>query len=366
MPRNGIGLYQRGAVWYLDFRHHGRRHVIKIGRHITRSVAAEIAQVKRAAILRGEAGITRTRQALPFTVARAHFERWAEANKKPHTVRTYRECLRRLAESFEGKCLSEISPFLIEQHKQRRIREHARVRCNRELAVLKTLFHFCRAQRLYEGPNPVTEVAMLKEPARRLRFLEPEEEQRLIEAARSPLKELIVLGVNTGLRIAAEALRLRWEDVDWRRGLLTVPAAYAKSGTTRTIPLNARAVEALTALRASATGPYVFSKPNGAPYRSMNTSFTRALRDAGLAGTGVSLHTLRHTFASRLVQAGTDLRTVQELGGWSDLSLVQRYAHVGPSHKHQAVSRIAELFHNAFHNSPSAGVQQAGSEMLDK
>ena len=52
-------------------------------------------------------------------------------------------------------------------------------------------------------------------------------------------------------------------------------------------------------------------------------------------------HVLRHTFASRLVMAGVDLRTVQELGGWSSLDLVQRYSHLAPGHLAAAVERIA-------------------------
>jgi site-specific recombinase XerD len=50
---------------------------------------------------------------------------------------------------------------------------------------------------------------------------------------------------------------------------------------------------------------------------------------------------LRHTFASRLVMAGVDLRTVQELGGWSSLAMVQRYSHLSPSHKAEVVERLA-------------------------
>lgn len=56
-------------------------------------------------------------------------------------------------------------------------------------------------------------------------------------------------------------------------------------------------------------------------------------------------HVLRHTFASRLEMAGVDLRTVHELGGWSSLDLVQRYAYLTPAHKAEAVERIiAERF----------------------
>ncbi len=201
--------------------------------------------------------------------------------------------------------------------------------------------------------NPVPEVKLLKEPKRRLRFLEHDDEHKLLAAAPPLLKNLIILGVNTGLRIRAEALALRWkEDVDFRRGVLTVQAAYAKNGQTRAVPLNDRVLTALAELKRASRGSYVFSKPDGRPYNSLEKPFTALVRQVGLAGTGVSLHTLRHTFASRLVMAGVDLRTVQELGGWSDLSMVQRYAHVSPSHKAEAVRRIADSFRNAIHNTP--------------
>jgi len=55
---------------------------------------------------------------------------------------------------------------------------------------------------------------------------------------------------------------------------------------------------------------------------------------------GVTWHALRHTFASRLVAAGVDLRTVQELGGWRTLSMVQRYGHLSPDHLAAAVEKI--------------------------
>ena len=59
---------------------------------------------------------------------------------------------------------------------------------------------------------------------------------------------------------------------------------------------------------------------------------------------GVTPHILRHTFASRLVMAGTDLRTVQELGGWQTIGMVERYSHLSPAHKAEALERIAAAF----------------------
>ena len=131
-----------------------------------------------------------------------------------------------------------------------------------------------------------------------------------------------------------------------------MPAAYAKNGQTRTIPMNSRTREVLARRKEQSRSAFVFSKPNGQPYKSMDKHLAKVVQQAGLSGSGISLHFLRHTFASRLVMSGADLRTIQECGGWADLSLVQRYSHLSASHKTTAVQRIAGEFHNAIHNSP--------------
>src|SRR5689334_6095749 len=97
-----------------------------------------------------------------------------------------------------------------------------------------------------------------------------------------------------------------------------------KNGRTRSIRLNSTALTALRALKATATSDYVFVNEEGNHYNSVGSIFKRACRRANL--TGVTPHTLRHTFASRLVMHGVDLRTVQELGGWQTLAMVERYA----------------------------------------
>ena len=195
---------------------------------------------------------------------------------------------------------------------------------------------------LYEGENPAVGVKFLKEPQQRLRYLEYDEEMRLLEHCTEPLGSLLIVAINTSVRIESEALVLKWKDVDLRRKLLTVPAAYAKSGKTRTIPLNSRAVAAFEHLRERAQGEFTFADHCGVQYFGMlDKPFAAALKAAKLDGTGVTPHTCRHTFASRLAMAGVDLRTIQELGGWSDLSLVQRYSHLAPQHKAQAVESIA-------------------------
>jgi integrase len=364
MARRGDALDLRGKTWYLDCRINGIRHQVRLGKGISRSVALELAQVQRGAILKGEAGIGKKRKDLSFDDARKKFEAWVKAEKRETTLRGYRQCLDRLAETFGGKRLSDLTPWAIEAYKRRRAEgvrlldrpdglseaewqrrcqqaaHGAPIRVNRELAVLKTLFNRCRDWGLYEGENPVCKVKFRKEPKVRLRWLEPEEEQRLLtEIPGASLRALVTVGTNCGLRIKAEALTLTWNSVDLKRGILTVEAAYAKNGRTRSIPLNSTVLEALKALHATTTCEHVFVNEKGLPYRSIGSIFKHACRRANLIG--VTPHTLRHTFASRLVMAGVDLRTVQELGGWQTLSMVERYAHLSPAHKAHAVERIA-------------------------
>jgi integrase len=144
-------------------------------------------------------------------------------------------CRHSLRTATNANRLSQISAFSIEGHMQRRIQAGARVRANRELAVLKSPFNRCREWKLLEGDNPVTSVKLLKEPRQRLRFLEPEEEDRLLTECAESLRTLILVVTNCGLRLKNEALTLRWTDVDVARKTLTVQAAYAKSGQTRSV-----------------------------------------------------------------------------------------------------------------------------------
>ena len=167
---------------------------------------------------------------------------------------------------------------------------------------------------------------------------------------------MIILCIDTGLRMRSEALTLRWEHIDLKRGLLTVAGAYAKSWELRTVALSDTAKAALVTLHAQRSGEFVFTLGKGKAYKSMREAFDGARDRAGL--TDITPHVLRHTFASRLVMAGVDLQTIMELGGWKSLAMVQRYSHLSPQHKAEAVKKL-DLFHNAIHNSqdmPTRGI----------
>jgi site-specific recombinase XerD len=99
---------------------------------------------------------------------------------------------------------------------------------------------------------------------------------------------------------------------------------------------------------------------SGAPLRALRAVFMKACHRAKLVD--VTPHVPRHTFASRLAMAGVDLRTIQELGGWQSLKMVERYAHLSPSHKAEAVERLASNFPTGF-TTPATGAVASAAQV---
>ena len=189
--------------------------------------------------------------------------------------------------------------------------------------------------------NPARLVRQRKENNARVRFLSTEEEQALRKVMLAKyLKDLpqLDLALNTGLRLS-EQYGLTWDCIDFDRRTLTIP--LSKNGDLRHVPLNDEALSALRAARkCSNDQPHVFLNRYGQRLVSPREWFDPAVKDAGL--NDFTWHCLRHTFASRLVMAGVDLRTVQELMGHKTIQMTVRYAHLAPKHQLAAVQRLCD------------------------
>jgi len=194
--------------------------------------------------------------------------------------------------------------------------------------------------------NPAARIRRKTENNGRVRFLDTDEEQKLREAISSREGGRYIaafdLSINTGMR-ASEQFSLRWNQirpVDGGRLLVTPPKT--KNGNTRHIPLNAQAVAALgtlEALRTSYRSP-VFPGDAGEAVQEPCGWFHSAVERAGVKD--YTWHCHRHTFASRLVMAGVDLRTVGELLGHKSPAMTYRYAHLAPAHTLNAVDRLVK------------------------
>ncbi len=126
---------------------------------------------------------------------------------------------------------------------------------------------------------------------------------------------------------------LQWGWLHEQGTVLLVPRQHMKAKkATVLIPLTTRAASIIRRQVRHASTPNVFTQPEGRPYGidQVGMAFIRAAKQAGLVG--VSLHTLRHTFISRLVQAGRPLPEVAALAGHREIKMTLRYAHLAPSH----------------------------------
>ena len=213
---------------------------------------------------------------------------------------------------------------------------------NRHFAFLKHTFNIALRDGLIKE-NPVKGVHFFKEPKGRTVFLSEADEAKLKESFSPEYWPYVELAIHTGLR-QSEQFNLRWENIDMTSRVLTVPVS--KSGLTRHVPLNDTALAVLRDLKARQVilSPWVFPSPvdhtkprdGNAFYKKV---FVPAIEKAGLSG--VVWHTLRHTFCSRLVQAGVPLTTVQKLAGHKDYSTTLIYAHLSPDHLHEAVGILS-------------------------
>ncbi len=271
-----------------------------------------------------------------------------------HTLRAYEGDLLRfldfLARDFLAKAPEAVRPEEIDALAVRSFlaaetrRGLGRRSQGRALAAIRSLFRFaCREGTL--AANPARAVRTPKHPHHLPRHLRPGEVEKLIEApaGEGPLalrdRAIVELLYAAGLRVG-ELVALDWPDVDLAARVLRV---VGKGGKERMVPFGNPAADALRAWLAvwdevrdseprtetPGEGEPVFLNRSGARLgdRSVRTLVDRWTATAGIPA-GVHPHTLRHTFATHLLEAGADLRAIQELLGHSSLSTTQKYTHL--------------------------------------
>jgi len=223
----------------------------------------------------------------------------------------------------------------------------------RHLSTLRSFFRWaCREGHLEKSPAAGLASPRIPRTLPRAMTL-ADTESLLAESPEDGVPEreraLFELLYATGLRVS-EAAGLDLEDVDLSSRLARV---LGKGSKERIVPFGEQAEDALraylpvrSALRRGAAGaaedaePLFLNRRGGRlTTRSMARLLKRRLAAAGLPG-DISPHALRHTFATHLLQAGADLRSIQELLGHASLSTTQKYTHLD-------AARLLEVYRNA-------------------
>ena len=350
-----MAVYKRGGVWWYHFTFNAER-IQESTKQGNKRIAEQMEAARKTQLAKGEVGIQDRAPIPTLRVFAPRFEQAVEMQcaEKPRTVEFYRARLNTLLadETLAETRLDRIEEAAIEAYKQGRSRITSRRKAplsagsiNRELATLRRLLRLAHEWKVIQR---VPRVHLLKGERQREFVLNPAQERLYFEMASQPLGDVALLLLDTGLRLG-EALSLAWTEVklepanNARFGYLTVLSGKAKNRRSRNVPLSERAVAMLRHWKASDEG-LVFQRANGSPLcdTSLDQQHARLRATLKLPNEFV-LHCLRHTFGTRLGEAGADAFTIMKLMGHSSVTVSQRYVHPSPEALELAYERMTKL-----------------------
>lgn len=340
-----MAVRKRGQSWVCDVTIDGRRvqKTIKGARTKTEALKAEA--VIRTRMFERRYGIAEKPDCRFDKFVREGYLPYAKHNNKSYD--RAEGIARVLCDYFGGRTLQEITPADIEGFKQERAQARTRGKkrksinpatVNRELAVLSKVFSLA-VDAGQIGVNPCGRVKNFRVSGGRVRYLTTDEEKKLLAQLQPHkwVRDVVVTALHTGMR-RGEIFNLQWFDVDSGRGLLHV--RNTKSGRDRDVPINSVVRSLLESL--PKTSGYVFPSPKtGGRMADVKSRFNPACDAAGLGG--FRFHDLRHTAATRMIEAGIDIAAVREILGHADIRMTARYAHATSEAKRRAVEKLAEF-----------------------
>ncbi|NUO19906.1 tyrosine-type recombinase/integrase [bacterium] len=329
---------KKGRTYFLDIVHDGRRKRVSLGAVSSRQAREIAAKTERELLLHGWPDAKTG--SMTFSDFMSQYFDYCVATKSSSTVKTDRYALQTFAKFVGNVPLAEITTDRIEEFRLHLLRKVTPTSTNVVLRHLKSAMSWA-AQRGLTSTSPAAKVKLNRVPRNtHMRFLDDGEIQRLRDAIGddTQLRRVVDLALWTGLR-RNEIINLQWSDVDLNRKVLIVrnrEGFRTKSGKSRSIPLNVSLLQMLTEMKALGCRPD--ERVLTVNYWTLGQHFRSAARHAGLSG--ITLHTLRHSFASHLIMAGADIRSVQELLGHHDISVTMIYSHLSRDHLTATVEKL--------------------------
>ena len=262
-----------------------------------------------------------------------------EKNVSPHTERSYLSDLDQFFDFLGAVELAAVDHQLLRQYLAHLMKlEIRKSSIARKLSTLRTFFKYLNRQGVLAA-NPARLVATPRREKRLPAVLTTDDAQRLMEAPRekkegghgAELRDRAVLETlySTGIR-ASELIGMNHEDIDRHDRLIRIRGKGRKE---RVVPVGPKALDAIDAyVRSKSSGAEpsaVFSGPTGKRLtaRTVQRILENYRKKLGLRQKA-SPHTLRHSFATHMLESGADLRAIQELLGHASLSTTQRYTHL--------------------------------------
>ena len=362
-----MAVYKRGKFYWFDFVRDGERYQ-RTTRQTDERAAIDIEAAFRTRLAKGDFSLLKRERAPSLTEFAQRFIDFVATRsaEKPRTIQFYGQQLGRLLD-FEPLATARVDAIdesLIEKFVQWRTQQSSlagdgrkkttpakprKAVCvatvNRSLATLRKLLRLAHEWHII---NRIPRVRLL--PGERYReFILPHaQEKAYLEMARQPLKDVATLILDTGLRMG-EAMALEWPEIHLD------PASGAKFGylrvregksrfARRNVPLTETARAMLENRKRGSASRWVFAKDSNRPMLVSSLDHQhKKLRKALGAPKDFVLHSLRHTYGTRLGEAGADAFTIMRLMGHSSVTVSQRYVHPTPEALERAVEKLEGL-----------------------
>ncbi len=333
IPRKSSGGYDWGALpdgrYFVEWYEAGKRRRAKAG--VTIAQAQEAQRRKRHELEGRKLGVpgfdapSQPLQAQPLASAVTLYLEHVETLKKPNTYRKYEAVLRRFSKHFEGRTLdaipiSDLNDYVVH------LKRDAGMSANTVLHNTIIIAQFFKRQgrggitRLLDLPERIT--ALPKE-------YRQEELDKFLKACDSAERALFYTFLLTGFR-EQEVMYLAWSDINLDLRTIRVTAKpqlgfYAKRWEEREVPIPLHLVEILEKHPKKEGCQFVFPSPTGNREQHMLDRCKAVAKRAGLKAEQFDLKTFRSTYATRMLRAGFDVRTVQHWMGHKSLETTMRY-----------------------------------------
>ena len=316
-----MSLYKRGRIYWCKWEIGGKR--VRETTGTTDHKAAQEYHDRRRAELWRETQLGDSRIASWDEATLAWVDEHAERKKSYETDRLR---LVWLTERLTGQPITSITTDKLLTLRKELLKERVSATANRYLAVVSAVLHHAHAKGQLIG---VPKIPYLPEPKERFNFLTRDQAVALISELPHHLTSMTRFALATGLR-RGNVTGLIWENIDMARRIAWIWSDEAKSAKPIAVPLTEAAIAVLGEMKGK-DARYVFTYRKKPIFHVTTKAWGAACERAGIVP-GFTFHDLRHTWASWHVMGGTPLEVLRQLGGWADMTMVLRYAHLSPGY----------------------------------
>lgn len=327
-----MSLFKRGRVWWIDFTTPSGERIRDSARTKDKAQAQELHDK-----LKSDAWRVCTLGEKPKRTWDEAAYKWLIESQHKATHEEDKAKIRWLQTFFRGRLLMEIDREFIGKVGSIKAEQSSQSTANRYLALIRAILR--KAAYDWEWIDKPPKVKLYREAKRRIRWITPAQAQTLLGELPKHQQDVVLFALATGLR-QSNVIELEWSQVDLARGVAWIHADQAKGRRDIHVSLSSLALAVLRR-QVGKHESRVFTY-QGNPIAWANTrAWRNALKRAGIAD--FRWHDLRHTWASWLVQHGTPLYVVQEMGAWQSAEMVRRYAHLAPAQLVQHAEIVADI-----------------------